>query len=78
MKSLSLDVWCLSTRAAKLVGSTPDPLSATSTSSEPLSLKRTSEGAGTWGEGAGGRSVRERGCGVRERGHGVRGQGDVV
>ena len=42
--SLSFDVWCLSANAAKFSGATPPPLSDTSTSSEPLSRRRTSAG----------------------------------
>ena len=40
--SLSLEVWCLSVRAAKLAGATPQPLSSTSTSSSPCSFSLTS------------------------------------
>ncbi len=43
--SLSLEVWCLRASASKFSGSTPQPLSITSTSSEPYSLSLTS-GAG--------------------------------
>ena len=35
LNSLSFDVWCLSVRAEKLAAATPQPLSDTSTSSEP-------------------------------------------
>ena len=42
--SLSLEVWCLRVRAAKLAGATPLPLSATSTSSSPWSFSFTSGG----------------------------------